>query len=110
MTREEEIKKVAGTYAIKKVAGTYAKDTCNPASKRGLLYNGFVDGAQWADQHPHWISVEDELPPVGQWIITYEPTSPIVVGTDIILPDETADEHHITHWIPLPQAPKGGEI
>lgn len=71
---------------------------------------GFLDGAMWADAHPHWISVEDEEPPKGQWIITYEPTSPIVIGTDIILPDETADEHHITHWMPLPQAPKkGGE-
>lgn len=51
---------------------------------------------------PRWKSVEDEEPPKGQWIITYEPTSPIVVGTDIILPDETADEHNITHWMPLP--------
>ncbi len=67
---------------------------------------------------PHWISVEDEEPPKGQWIITYEPTSPIVIGTDFILPDETAHEHHITHWMPLPQPPtvaknatvkKGGE-
>jgi hypothetical protein len=47
MTREEEIDKVASTYAIDEV-----KDTCNPASKRGLLYAGFVDGAEWADEHP----------------------------------------------------------
>ena len=47
MTREEEIDKVASTYAIDEV-----KDTCNPASKRGLLYAGFVDGAEWADAHP----------------------------------------------------------
>lgn len=47
MTREEEIEKIASAYAIDEV-----KDTCNPASKRGLLYAGFIDGAEWADQHP----------------------------------------------------------
>lgn len=45
MTRSKEIDKVASTYAIDVV-----KDTCNPASKRGLLYAGFVDGAEWADR------------------------------------------------------------
>lgn len=45
MTRKEQIKEVAGAYAIDEV-----KDTCNPASKRGLLYAGFVDGAEWADR------------------------------------------------------------
>ena len=45
MTREEEIKKIASAFAIDEV-----KDTCNPASKRGLLYVGFVTGAEWADR------------------------------------------------------------
>ena len=57
MTRKEEIEKIASAFAIDEV-----KDTCNPASKRGLLYAGFVSGAEWADEYPHWISVEDELP------------------------------------------------
>ena len=100
MTREEEIYNAMGDAEWKHIDGT--KDI-------ELFDMGFKEGAKWADQHPHWISVEDEEPPKGQWIITYEPTSPIVVGTDIILPDETADEHHITHWMPLPEAPKGGE-
>lgn len=47
MTRKEEIEKIASAFAIDEV-----KDTCNPASKRGLLYAGFVSGAEWADQHP----------------------------------------------------------
>lgn len=47
MTRKEEIEKIASAFAIDEV-----KDTCNPASKRGLLYAGFVCGAEWADQHP----------------------------------------------------------
>lgn len=28
----------------------------------GEHYLGFIHGAEWADSHPHWISVEDELP------------------------------------------------
>lgn len=102
MTREEEIKEVAGTYA---------KDTCNPASKRG-----FVDGAQWADQHPHWISVEDELPPrENEFHVSIE-----VLATDgeMIIKSFYDYDHEcwvcfegrwcfatVTHWIPLPQAP-----
>lgn len=76
-----------------------------------LTPNDIYDLGQLYDEvtKPQWISVEDEEPPKEKWIITYEPTSPIVVGTDIILPDETADEHHITHWMPLPQAPTVAE-
>lgn len=50
MTREEEITDAAMHYAydIDKVFATAS----------------FVAGAEWADQHPHWISVEDELPPL----------------------------------------------
>lgn len=47
MTRQEEIEKIASAFAIDEV-----KDTCNPASKRGLLYVGFITGAEWADAHP----------------------------------------------------------
>ena len=99
MTRKEEIARASNEYHLKRLPNfTFGE------------YVAFIDGAQWADQHQHWISVEDEEPPKGQWIITYEPTSPIVIGSDFILPDETADEHHITHWMPMPQAPKkGGE-
>ena len=94
MNREDEICAQAINYC--------SGDKGSDARVRAAFYNG----ARWADKNPHWISVEDELPPKGQWIITYEPTSPIVVGTDIILTDETADEHHVTHWMPMPQPPR----
>ena len=30
----------------------------------------FIDGAKWADSHPHWIPVEDELPKErGQYFV-----------------------------------------
>lgn len=130
MTRSEEIDKVASTYAIDEV-----KDTCNPASKRGLLYVGFITGAEWADAHPdidvrtmaawqsgynegiaksHWISVEDKLPPKdGQHVATINK-----VGVQDVRHyshgkwySNFGNEYDdITHWMPLPEVPKkGGE-
>lgn len=66
---------------------------------------GFMDGAMWADQHPHWISVEDELPPVNEAFIAYWNNFVIVQqGRD----ERFGNNKHITHWMPLPQAPKKG--
>ena len=111
MTREEllveritYITKIALGEELNNMLGIEVDKDFNEAILQASIKAAKV-GMKFADQHPHWISVEDEEPPKGQWIITYEPTSPIVVGTDIILPDETADEHHITHWMPLPQDP-----
>ena len=114
MTRSEEINKIASAFAIDEV-----KDTCNPASKRGLLYAGFVDGAEWADAHPHWISVEDELPPKKN---EYDDLSNNVLATDGKEIYESVYNHDfedwfthdmwgldkITHWMPLPQPPESG--
>lgn len=30
----------------------------------------FIDGAKWADSHPHWISVDEELPPASSGVIS----------------------------------------
>lgn len=66
---------------------------------------GFMGGAMWADQHPHWISVEDELPPVNEAFIAYWNNFVIVQqGRD----ERFGNNKHITHWMPLPQAPKKG--
>lgn len=120
MTREEKIKKIACAFAIDEV-----KDTCNPASKRGLLYAGFVSGAEWADAHPHWISVEDELPKIGKDVLVLREDGEMQVAhqyNETIARWWSVDgfplKNNVTHWMPLPQAPtvaenatvkKGGE-
>lgn len=63
----------------------------------------FIDGAHYADSHPHWINIEDELPKEKGLIITtssgefdlffYEGESAIVLK----------DMYDITYWMPLPQ-------
>lgn len=98
-------------------------EAANPYIDDPLRYLGFMDGAEWADSHPRWISVEDELPPKES---EYEDNSIVVLATDgygVYKGLYRCNEYlsgwftcdlwaleNITHWMPLPQAPKkGGE-
>ena len=93
MTRKEQIKEVA-----QKEMSKYP-NFCITAP-------AFRMGAEWADQHPHWISVEDELPPVNEAFIAYWNNFVIVQqGRD----ERFGNNKHITHWMPLPQPPKKGD-
>ena len=78
----------------------------------------FAEGAKWADEHPHWISVEDELPEREG---DYSDFSIRVLATDgkdvhkaMLHNDGTWFTHdlwvleNVTHWMPLP-ASKGGK-
>lgn len=94
---------------------------------------GFIEGAVWADAHPdidvrtmaawqsgynesiakyRWISVEDGLPKDGQHVATINK-----VGVQDVRHyshgkwySNFGNEYDdITHWMPLPQPPKGGE-
>ena len=88
MTRKEQIKMKADKYC-----------------KDEWTHLGFVAGAEWADAHPNWISVEDELPPHNGRYIFYSDTMGVRTSyyyTDIQLLE------HITHWMPLPEPPKKG--
>lgn len=50
MTRKEQVKE----YLL----------TIGNGEMTGIPFDaGFECGAEWADSHPNWISVEDELPP-----------------------------------------------
>lgn len=55
MTREEEIKQAASNYI---------KSDVVRAGNEYLAYGDFVNGVQWADEHPksQWISVKERLP------------------------------------------------
>lgn len=77
----------------------------------------FQAGAYWADSHPHWISVEDELPPKKS---EYDALSNNVLATDGKEIYESVYNHdfeewfthdlwainNITHWMPLPSPPE----
>jgi len=121
MTREEEIKKQAEKKALEpsRLMHPYAKQ-----HKVMSAYEiGFIEGAVWADEHPHWVSVEDDLPKINpngsEWeysddvLVAFKDGS-IAVGR--YERDNSTGEHYwwlygvdkdliVTHWMPMSQAP-----
>ena len=65
------------------------------------------DGFEFGQQHPHWISVEDELPKKDGKYLFYDE----ILGVQAsIYYDGCTLTNSITHWMPTPQPPKkGGE-
>lgn len=73
MTREEQIRKAS-----------YSADNnvhANPHPVPGVdkMFNDYFSmcfklGAEWADSHPHWIPVEEELPKETGWYLVATPT------------------------------------
>lgn len=82
--------------------------------KTTFAENGFVRGAEWADEHPNWISVEDRLPEEKD-----KGESDMVLVTDgeqiwhghywYRINDWISLVRKPTHWMPLPQLPKKNE-
>lgn len=102
MTRGEQIEKAA----VENGCGFYDNG-----------YARFAEGAAWADEHPHWISVEDELPPkktdeVSDKVLVYDAKTNRVYTSWYFHSIErwVNGWDNITHWMPLPTPPeKGGE-
>ena len=93
MTREEEIYNAMGDAEWKHIDGT--KDI-------ELFDMGFKEGAEWADRHPHWISVEDELPEQNRWVLAYNGTSInllMLAGNGNWYDHSVAQHRNVTHWM-----------
>ena len=63
---------------------------------------------EFGQQHPRWISVEDELPKEKGWYLIYDSS----MSHDVCMwyGDCWGNCYNITHWMPIPEAPKkGGE-
>lgn len=77
-------------------------------------YRGFIFGADWADKNPHWISVKDKLPEFCNAVLTTTQYGTQRVGIYdggwwLANTPDLRRMSSITHWMPLPELPKGGE-
>lgn len=89
MTREEQITRAAHEYI---------QSDSVAAGNEILAFGDFINGAKWADFHPQWIPVEEELPKEqGRYMFrlsngdmcyeTYYPKLKLVAN--------------VTHWMPI---------
>ena len=72
--------------------------------------DAFEAGVEWADEHPHWISVEDELPEACVAVLTTTQNGTQRVGCYedgwwLANSPNLVRMGSITHWMPLPQPP-----
>ena len=76
----------------------------------------FIDGAKWADSHPHWIPVEERLPKHNvedNGLITYKEV--LVCLNDGYVTTDCYDDTRkkwlgyngdVEYWMPTPQPPR----
>lgn len=102
MTREKQIKQAA----------LERNCDCDFDSNDGL--NGFVEGAQWADEHPKspWISVEERMPAKYELVLVKtgrgnfylaEKDSVSQPRDEFAIPQLSSYVNGITHWMPIPE-------
>lgn len=91
MTRKEEIKEMAEITASHITSDKDMQVAFADALRRG---------AEWADTHPHWISVEEELPKFFDIVLYCDEDGNYYTDTDNI-----GDDVEITHWMHIPDCP-----
>ena len=115
--REEQIYKAADK-ATYQTPPQYSELVHKSRKVMCAYETGFIDGCVWADQHPNWISVEDELPPHDT---EYEGRMSvdcyITDGVDVEISyynyynntwDDVRLSGEVTHWY-IPQPPRKEE-
>lgn len=108
MTRDEEIKEAAVSFCKAEEA---------PNGFAFIPQSSFIVGALWADSHPRWISVEDELPERDEDVLILTPQNLVHIAAYKYRNWQTKAHvfasgidgytwNNVTHWQHLPQPPK----
>jgi hypothetical protein len=86
-------------------------------------YYNFQLGANWADEHPNWISIKDEKPMLEEDVLVLQvwksgytkmavthlfEARNVETGEIEILWTDSLCDSRVTHWMPLPKLPKKG--
>ena len=86
MTRQDELNEAWCKYMGK----------CSTEIMQALAF-----ALRWCDQHPRWISVEDELPEENKWVLTYNGSSInllMLAGNGNWYDHGVAQHRNVTHW------------
>ena len=105
MTRGQQI-----IEEVKRIIAEAHKKSDNDPMADMVVTLSFTLGARWADKHPHGISVEDELPPIGGIVLVASPLGGELSVLPLSIKNESDFEclSGMTHWMPLPLPPKKG--
>ena len=103
MTRED---KRAYNYARNRLAN----DDYPVYSDEYELKLAYKAGIEDAKNHPHWISVDEELPKENDFILIYGKDGVGVWLYESPNAEEKIIANHITHWMPLPAPPSCSEF
>ncbi len=96
------------------IAEAYAKTELqdNHAPIEVIVAAAFLNGIDYEQHHPRWISVEDELPPkktgeASDKVLVYEPkTNRIGASWYFHSTGKWFNGWDVTHWMPLPEPPE----
>lgn len=112
MTREEQIVEAGKTAAEGKEFSVLVNKQRRTMSAYEI---GFIEGAEWADSHPAWVSVEDRLPKRMSEKSRFSET--VLVYNKEGFNDTAYYDYEekiwrwlpgVTHWMPLPTPPEKG--
>ena len=97
MSRKEQIRNKA-----RELGQTYFPDSANIWARSNVeaayVENACVEMAEWLDQHPNWISVEEELPKEkGAYLFHFDDGQTRVEG---YFPELHLSKC-VTHWMPI---------
>lgn len=98
---------------LDKIAKRYAQDELkdNHGQVEDIVAAAFLNGIDYAEHHPHWISVEDELPTnkggFSDEVLTYDYARKryVVALFCYISNCWFGCDDSVTHWMALPQPP-----
>lgn len=111
---------------IQEMTKAYASHMTSDKDMQVAFADALRRGAEWADAHPHWISVKDRKPKLKHLSDNLKYSDSVIVTNGEYRTAacwvyntwggwygwyDAGDEElkGITHWMPLPQAPKEGD-
>lgn len=101
---------------LKKIAKRYAQDELkdNHSAVEDVVAAAFLNGIDYAEHHPQWISVEDGLPKEsGGFYLSVDSDGEIwfrqftkLYGWRSTIGNMLISGIEVTHWMPMPAPPK----